>query len=369
METLYFSAPYNNDPQTLDEIFRLNRQSSNKISEIYLAGPQQYSGAGRIMPEISFKEFCEVVGKIHDQNMQVNLVLNSTCEGDDWYSPQVLSSTMEYIGHAHHKLGVESITIANPLYVKEARRHFPQIEICASVLSDIDSVDRAILFKKAGANTITPDVNINRNLGLLKKIKEYTSVKLKLMVNEGCLYRCPFRKFHFNYISHRSRRPDAATTKRGEQNVFSQNCIQVSKNDYSQILKSRWIRPEDVRRYAEITTFFKIVGRTSSKNMIIRAVKAYLEESYEGDLMELMAGNLYSLAMSYFVQLDNKSLDRNAFFETTAACNEDCDTCTFCPSLAKKLVRTGVPTRTKLEDAGMQLVTSEQSSEFFDETD
>jgi hypothetical protein len=34
---------------------------------------------------------------------------------------------------------------------------------------DIDCVQKAIIFRKAGADVITPDVNINRDLTLLKK--------------------------------------------------------------------------------------------------------------------------------------------------------------------------------------------------------
>ena len=176
------------------------------------------------------------------------------------------------------------------------------------------------------------------------------------MLNEGCLFHCPFRKFHFNYISHRSHYPDEETKQQGEKNVFSLNCIQVSRKDYSQILKSCWIRPEDTRKYIGVSNFFKIVGRTSSRSMVIRSAKAYLNESWNGDLLELMAGNLYSLAMTYLINLDNKSLDKYNFFEKTTTCNEDCDSCGYCQALAKKLVRTGIPTRTKLEDAGMQVV-------------
>ena len=79
---------------------------------------------------------------------------------------------------------------------------FPDIGICASVLGSIDCVQRVVIYREAGADVITPDVNINRNLVLLKEIKEATNARLKLLVNEGCLYKCPFRQFHFNAKTH-----------------------------------------------------------------------------------------------------------------------------------------------------------------------
>ena len=65
MEGLEFSVPYNNDPKTLQDVFRLKNMGKNKIREIYLAGPQKYSGAGRIMPEeIKFNEFIVYITKM-----------------------------------------------------------------------------------------------------------------------------------------------------------------------------------------------------------------------------------------------------------------------------------------------------------------
>jgi collagenase-like PrtC family protease len=354
MGQLEFSVPYNNDPETLAEVFRLKEQWGNRIREIYLSGPQEHSGSGRIVPPLDFGAFASVVDKIHAEGIRVNLLLNSVCEDSDWYSPEVLKSTMGYLERVHGEHGVEAITIANPLYIREVRKRFPNLEICASVLGDIDCVQKAVLFRKAGADVLTPDVDINRNLTLLKKIKDATHAEIKLMVNEGCLFRCAFRKFHFNYISHKSRKPDMNKGVKAEDNVFSLNCIQLSNSDPSQLLKSCWIRPEDVRKYGQITGYFKLVGRTSSKSMLIRCLNAYLGESWDGDLLELMAGNLYSVAMSHLMHLDNKSLDTIGFFEKVTACDKECSECPYCSELVRRLVRRGVFTPAKIEDLGLK---------------
>jgi collagenase-like PrtC family protease len=173
------------------------------------------------------------------------------------------------------------------------------------------------------------------------------------MVNEGCLFKCPFRKFHFNYISHKSRNPGADGTK-GEDNVFSLNCIQVTKSDPAQLLKSGWIRPEDLEQYEGISAFFKLVGRTSSTSMICRSLEAYMQQAWDGDLLELMAGNLYSCGMSYLMHLDNRSLDAVGFFEKVTSCDRECIDCDFCEQLAGKLIKRGVFTTEKVKDMGLQ---------------
>jgi collagenase-like PrtC family protease len=353
MAGLEFSVPYNNDPDTLTEIFKWKECTGNHIREIYLSGPQEYGGSGRISPVQSFDDFADTVKRIHLEGIRVNLLMNSVCEGSGWYTPNMLKETMGYLKRVFEVYDIEAVTIANPMYIREVRRHFPQVEICASVLADIDCIDKAVIYKKAGADVITPDININRNLKLLKKIREKTGLELKLMVNEGCLFKCPFRKFHFNYISHRSRNPGKKRGK-GEDNVFSLNCIQVTKSDPAQILKSGWIRPEDLERYGEISQFFKLVGRSSSVSMICRSLEAYMKQTWDGDLLELMAGNLYSFGMSYLMHLDNRSLDAAGFFERVTSCDHECIDCNFCEQLAAGLIKRGILTAEKAGDMGMR---------------
>jgi len=349
LKQLDFSIPYNSDNETLKEFFRLNKSSSNQIKEIYLSGPQIYAGSGRTAPEISVEEFVNVVNEIHNEGIRVNLTLNSTCEGANWYSHEAIASTLEYIGNMHEKHGVETLTLANPIYIREVKKQFPNLEICASVLSDIDCLQRATLFKQAGADVITVDVNINRDLQTLREIKETLNLDLKLLVNEGCLYKCPYRKFHFNITSH-------AAKEVGREGIdysfadFFDVCNQVVAEDHSQILKSGWIRPEDMRKYSDITTFFKVVGRTQKGSRIIRATKAYMEEKYDGDLLDLMCANLGSFSVNHGAYLNNKELDKYNFFEKVTTCGRNCRQCSYCQDVADQLLMLGVLTPEKAED-------------------
>ena len=344
MANLEFSVPYNTDPGTLREIFRLKRLGENEIREIYLSGPQEYSGAGRVMPKSDMGQFIEIVDRINKEGIRVNLILNSTCEGGNWYSPDVLRSTIEYLRQMYEEHGVEAVTIANPIYIQEIRQRFPDIEICASVLGDIDCLQKAVIYSAAGANVITPDVNINRDLKLLKQIKEATKAELKLMVNEGCLYRCPFRKFHFNYVSHQSKELSVKHEDYVAGNHrFLLNCLGISIWDNSQILRSCWIRPEDTGKYSEITNFFKIVGRDIPRNAIINTIKAYLKEAWDGDLFDILYSSLKNFSIGCEAHLDNKSLDKYKFFEKVTSCDNNCSQCGYCQELARKLIRFGIP--------------------------
>lgn len=347
MPNLEFSVPYNDDPSVLAELFKLKEAGGNTIREVYLAGPQEYSGTGRITDEITQEKFIELLDQIHAQKLRANLVFNSTCEGRDWYAEQSVNKKIDYLKELHQQHGLEAVTVANPIHIKTIRNALPDIEICASVLSDIDCLQRAVIFTRAGANVITPDVNINRDLELLKHIKDETGVEIKLMVNEGCLYKCPFRKFHFNYISHKSRETGDAI-----EHCFFYNCLPVIKQDHAQVLKSGWIRPEDTKKYAGVTNYFKIVGRTCASAMVVRAAMAYLAEEWDGDMLDLISGPMNLFAVGYGGHLSNPGLGEAGFFEKVTTCGGNCTACDYCQTLVQKILKLKVLTKEKVADLG-----------------
>ena len=138
-----------------------------------------------------------------------------------------------------------------------------------------------------------------------------------------------------------------------EDDPFFENCSRVSLADKSQILKSGWIRPEDTERYADITHFFKIVGRSQTKSMVIRTVKAYMNQSWDGDLLDILSGSLYNIGMECGAHLDNASLTNVHFFEKITSCDRICETCGYCTKLAGEIVSLKIITRAKLEDMGL----------------
>ena len=358
MPKLEFEIPYNNDRETLEEALELNGLNGNCIREVYMNAPQQYSGSGRVMPEASVKQVIEIVDLIHRKGVRVNMLFNSTCEGADWYTPETINFKMDFLKIMHEQHGVEGVTVANPIYVKEIRQRFPQIEICSSVLADIDSVQKAMIHKDLGADVLIPDININRNLNLLKEIREATGARLKLMVNEGCLHHCPWRKFQFNHISHQPK----DVLLNGDY-IFN-GCQKVITNDPSQILKSGWVRPEDTSKYENITNHFKIVGRDKPRSHVLRSVRAYMEESWDGDLLDIMCASLNTFTMTNGVYLDNKKIDSVGFFDKVTKCGYHCKDCDYCSKITQDLIQFGRMTRQKLEDFGMPDVADRLEQEF-----
>lgn len=346
MDALEFSVPYNGDRSTLEELFAMQGLGGNVIREIYLNAPQRITGSGRVGNSTTMEEFVATVDAIRAKDIRVDITMNSTCDGGDWYDTQTLDRQIGFIASMHRDHGVEAVTLANPFLIEQARAVCPELEISASVLSDIDCYSRAEAFALAGATTMTVDTSINRDLKLLKQISQRLGVELKLMVNEGCLNKCPFRKFHMNYISHKSK--EGAD----EGQAFSFACGDIIDRDAGQIFKSNWIRPEDLRRYSDITRFFKIVGRDMLPSKVLRCVRAYMEQSYDGNLFDLLCSSIGFYGIEYRGHIDNKALDRTNFFKRTSTCNRQCQKCRYCQELADELLGYGWITREMLEDMG-----------------
>ena len=104
MGNLEFSVPYNNDPETLSEIFRIKRakRQSHK-GDLSFRAPRNIPAQAESRPKWISANSRDVVDRIHREGIRVNLLLNSICEGSDWYSPEVLKSTMDYLRRAHEE--------------------------------------------------------------------------------------------------------------------------------------------------------------------------------------------------------------------------------------------------------------------------
>ena len=90
MANLEFSAPYNESAECLEEVFKLKQLGSNRIREVFLSGPQEFAASGRVMDNLTLDAFLATVDRIHGEGLQVNLIMNPTCEGPDWYGGETL---------------------------------------------------------------------------------------------------------------------------------------------------------------------------------------------------------------------------------------------------------------------------------------
>ena len=131
-------------------------------------------------------------------------------------------------------------------------------------------------------------------------------------------------------------------------------CGERIEKNRGEIFRSNWVRPEELGLYAKAGAahFFKIVGRDMLASKVLRSCTAYFEETYDGNLLDLMCSSIGFYNVEKSAYIDNKSLDTSGYFKRLSTCNRKCHDCSYCAELADKYVRYGWVTEENLYDMG-----------------
>ncbi|WP_207692174.1 hypothetical protein [Desulfonema limicola] len=174
------------------------------------------------------------------------------------------------------------------------------------------------------------DRSVNRKMDELAVFsnllrKKYPDMKIELLANEGCIYQCPFKLAHDSYIS--------LTNLDIPASIFHMNqvygCMDYFKEKPYLIFKSPFIRPEDTTRYKQHIDIIKICGRTLGQEFLKRTVSAYINQSFNGNLLKLM-DSMEWMSDKYYVS--NHDLPED-FFDKISSCTKFCESCTYCQNL------------------------------------
>ena len=178
------------------------------------------------------------------------------------------------------------------------------------------------------------DRALNRQLPLLRDMvgairKRYPEMAIGLLANEGCLLHCPFKAAHDAHMA-------LGNMRLIQENTYSLNadlgCMRVFRDWPERIFQSPFIRPEDVDQYANMVSYIKLGGRTLGTAFLKRAIRAYTNRRYEGNLLDLM-DTLEALSTAFHVDAGHIPED---FYTRMTNCPENCQECRYCRRLARR---------------------------------
>ncbi len=321
-------VPHPGHFEALKEIVK----NGKNINEIYMAGCPDFIGTVRRILDSSptIEDIKEQTEYVHEHGIKMNILSNSSCLSGQHLTYQGNKTYRWYLDKLND-IGVDAITVSDPYLVEMISREY-DIEPVVSCIAFVDSPQKAEYFEEFGATTLTLDTNIGKHFDLLEGIREATSCKLRIMVNEGCLYRCPFRYSHFNLTSHFFG-PGSTLDIMGD--YYHDKCVSMRIDNPEHIMRSGWVRPEDISAYEKIgIDLFKIAGRIQSVNWIINCTNAYANRSFDGNLMDILDGT-GTLRNLFYVP--NKELD--GAIEKWKVCDKLCHKCNFCKELTNRVVR------------------------------
>ncbi len=344
----------------LERLNDINRKYES-IHEVFGSIPSSVVGHGRATAGIEYfgkvdmhhvKEFTK---RAHAMGIEVNYLLNAQCLGNVEYTEEGRIEIMKYLESIYHA-NVDSVTIAIPFLADLVKREFPGLKVVVSVISEPNNPHRIALWKKLGVDRINIDYDSNRDFKRLRSISNNAKIDLELLTNDGCLFCCPFQKYHRVLSAHGSK---TGTARRNYIDYCLLKCTIEKTDNPAELIRGPWIRPEDTKFYEENfgIKFFKISGRYQPADWIVNVAKAYSKRSYDGNFMDLLSLTFPTLAAHRVIVpvlkegqivatppkifIDNKRL--SGFFDhivKIGGCGDDsqCELCRYCEKTAQEVV-------------------------------
>jgi len=262
------------------------------VSELYGKLAVDFVGGGRasaILNSVSRKKAASHIKQAHKHGFKFNYLLNSTCL-DNWELTKSGRMRIEKLVDWLIVAGVDSVTVSMPFILEFVKRKFPSLKVNVSVQENVNTVSKAVIWDKMGADKITLSViDANRDFSLLRNIRSRVNCKLQLIANLKCLAGCHLYKYHSNINAHGSQ--SKHILKGYLIDYCTLCCSLIRAQQPVEYIKSMWIRPEDVHYYEELgVDSLKLVGRQMPTPLIHKIAKAYVKRTYEGNLLDILAG-------------------------------------------------------------------------------
>ncbi len=261
----------------------------SKVVEIYGKLPGDFIGGGRasvIFNDVSNSRFKEHVLEIKNKGLSFNYLLNATCLDNLEFTRKgnrKIRKLLDVICNA----GADYVTVALPQLIPMIKDKYPELKISVSTNNMVNNLERVRYWEEFGVDKITLSyTDVNRNFKELKRIVKYKKCEVQLICNLVCRRHCPFQQLHSNFHSHASQ--TSHVNKRLPIDYYCIFCIARIFTNPDEIIRSGWIRPEDLHIYEDIgIDNFKLTERGLNTNDLSKIVKAYSERSYEGNFLDL----------------------------------------------------------------------------------
>lgn len=388
------SVATNWDDTLLHNLHELNLKNKN-IGEVFGSLRMSVAGSGRgglYLPEVSVSRAERHIELVHKYGMEFTYTVNAPSMANLEYSKEYHLQLLDYFDLIRG-IGADTIVLTIPYLVEIVKKQFPELKVKLSVIAHVDSAKMIVMAENMGVDGITIDFNMNRDFDFLEHVIRNRKCELELLAGDGCLYACIFKRYHYDMHGHGSR------TSSSLSGLFMDYCFVsclINKHEMpAEIIKSRWIRPEDIEIYEKMGfRKFKIGQRTQNTEWNTRAATAYSNGTYEDNLLEIIgAVNIGPCGqvgqsenadedesdphgyMKYFPEIlgdglllhvDNARLDGflDYFITERPRCYIDCHKCNYCEKVAERAIevsdRKGIKEfLAKLKVARKYLITSE----------
>ena len=355
-----FKIGTNFDLALLDKIVELNAKNPDSlINEVYGSTKAMAFVAARPdfrLPDVKDEELETYVARCNELGICFNYTFNSINPGTkrelDTWKKKAIQEYVQYLW----SIGVYRITVANPIVMQIVREVNTEIEFEISTILHVDAVTQIkYLHDQYNIKKVCCGIHKNRSVSFLKQAAKFCNengIIFEILVNEFCsnagkgyTTHCSYRDSCYIFHSTDVTSEDAQKLD----GYPMQHCIKARDTDPFNWLRTRFVRPQDLKLYRDIgITQFKVSGRTGSTEYIMKVLEAYSSEKFEGNLLalwkplETIYNNESDANYSHTVNIETSLLDgflmKRWFKHPDFDCaNEVCgSTCTYCERYYKR---------------------------------
>ncbi|MFH1540012.1 MAG: U32 family peptidase [bacterium] len=310
------------------------------------------SGRGPSPTLIDIKSAEDHIRHARGAGLDFCYLMNAPCTGNQEYSDEGKRAVLSHIEWMTGA-GVNYITVSNPFLMALISKHFPGVKLKASVILECNTILKIRKYLNMGCDIINLSFDKNRDFKFLRSIPEGLRGHIELLASDACLFNCPYRTYHYNQMGHASQRFENEMGGGSEplpwhQLYYPMLCCTSQKCEFpEEWIKSRWIRPEDIKTYQEFGyNRFKIGSRNYDDDTLTlsRVAKSYHQGFHRGNLIDLLSAGSFEIpGMESQIQItiDNRALDGflDFFINTEIDCSTACGTtCDYCRKIAEKAV-------------------------------
>ena len=304
----------------------------DQVSEVYFPWVGQASGRpplGHMLNENpgEIRRVLEAeLQTLHRMGVKLDLLFNASCYGERAVSRSLAEEVTGVIEHLGN-LGCapEIITTTSLMIARTIKRHFPAIEVRASVNMRIGTI-QAMAYIQDLFDSFYLQRDLQRNIAYVKKVRDWCDShgkKLCLLANSGCLRFCPGQTFHDNLIAHSAGSEKLANLPGWNPHVCW-NLYQAPEH-FVEILRSTWIRPEEIHLYEGIVDTIKLATRQHSHPRMV--LGAYAAGGFRGNLLDLLEPGFAPVFAPYVI--DNAAFPPD-WAERSSRCSGTCEACIYC---------------------------------------
>lgn len=295
MGNIKLDVATNFDTKILDYIKQ--KDTNHQVVSLFGKLKTDIIGGGRSsisLKDVSLEEVYKYNIECKNMGIRLNYLLNPLCLGNKDVISVEHNKIVSYIKELYD-MGIEWVTVCSPYLLNIIKNQFPNMKVTIGLYAFINTLQEAQNWVDMGADELTLLQSYTRDFEMLKKYLicfKNKDINLRILANNGCLHECPFSVNHGSAAAHSSANNEESTKKYLDYSLV--NCYQRKILKPANILASDWIRPEDLRYYEELCEetgndrlVIKLVERTKSTDFLCNVIGAYIDEKYDGNLLDL----------------------------------------------------------------------------------